>query len=189
MTYKYIVNLRVLCVELHGRDRLVGVSRAGGDEGGSGASGTWHVVWPSLAYAAPSPCSVLPAAYTAFIQLTGNRSSFGTVYTQGCSTADKSQMAGLTYMSCVENCGSLPVKLNCPRNSLLVLPWLALISQLPYGTRDTLSKFLAILLTVGSPTLAAYSLALAVISNRWMVKRFGQSAYHNTWLAAQPDPE
>ncbi len=66
-----------------------------------------------------------------------------------------------------------------------LLPWLALISQLPYGSRDTLSNCLAVLLTVGSPTLAAYSLALSVISNRWMVKQFGRSNYPNSRLAAQ----
>ena len=115
--------------------------------------------------------------------------SFGTVNTNGHRTTDPNQITGLTYESCVKNCGSAPVEFNWPTFSQQftswLLPWLALISQLPYGTKDTLSNFLAVLLTVGSPTLAAYSLALAVISNRWMVKRFGQSTYRNTWLAAQ----
>ena len=118
-----------------------------------------------------------------------NSSSLGTVDTQGHATTDSDQITGLTYQSCVDNCGIAPVEFNWPTFSQeftsWLLPWLALISQLPYGTRDTLSNFLAVLLTVGSPTLAAYSLALAVISNRWMVKRFGRSTYHNTWLAAQ----
>ena len=43
----------------------------------------------------------------------------------------------------------------------------------------------AVLLTIGSPTLAAYSLALAVLSNRWMVKRFQRSTHPNSYLAAQ----
>ncbi|KAK2465070.1 hypothetical protein APHAL10511_002878 [Amanita phalloides] len=59
------------------------------------------------------------------------------------------------------------------------------MSQLPYGAKDTLSNLLALVLTVGSPTLAAYSLALAVISNRWMVKRFTRSTLPHASLAAQ----
>ena len=122
--------------------------------------------------------------------LAGNTSSsFGTVDTYGNPTIDPNQITGLTYDSCVEYCGSAPVEFNWQTFSQQftswLLPWLALISQLPFGTRDTLNNFLAVILTVGSPTLAAYSLVLAVISNRWMVKRFGRSTYHNTWLAAQ----
>ena len=122
--------------------------------------------------------------------LTSNASNpFGTVDTNGNPTTDPNQIAGLTYSSCVKHCGFAPVEFNWQTFSQQftswLLPWLALISQLPYGTRDMLSNFLAVILTVGSPTLAAYSLVLAVISNRWMVKQFGRSTYHNTWLAAQ----
>ncbi|KAF8627319.1 hypothetical protein AX14_011364, partial [Amanita brunnescens Koide BX004] len=120
----------------------------------------------------------------------GNTSnSFGGVDTYGHTPKDPSQITGLTYDGCVEYCGPAPVEFNWPtfsqQSTSWLLPWLALISQLPYGTKDTLNNFLAVILTVGSPTLAAYSLVLAVISNRWMVKRFGRSTYYNTWLAAQ----
>ena len=113
----------------------------------------------------------------------------GTVDTNGNPTTNISLITGLTYDRCVADCGSGPSDFDWPTFSQeftsWLLPWLALISQLPYGTRDTLSNFLAVILTVGSPTLAAYSLALAVISNRWMIKRFGRSTYRNTRLAAQ----
>ncbi|KAF8626965.1 hypothetical protein AX14_011398 [Amanita brunnescens Koide BX004] len=115
--------------------------------------------------------------------LAGNTSNpFGTVDMNGNITTDPNQIVGLTYHGCVKYCGSAPVEFNWSTFSQQftswLLPWLALISQLPYGTKDTLSNFLAVIMTVGSPTLAAYSLVLAVISNRWMVKRFGRTGVY-----------
>ena len=113
----------------------------------------------------------------------------GTVDLYGNPTTNISQIAGITYDRCVAACGYGPVDFNWPGFSAQftswLLPWLALISQLPHGSGDALSSCLAVLLTVGSPTLAAYSLALAVISNRWMVKRFELITYPNSNLAAQ----
>ena len=113
----------------------------------------------------------------------------GTVDLYGNPTTNISQIAGITYDRCVSACGTGPVDFNWPGFSAQftswLLPWLALISQLPYGSGDALTNCLALLLTVGSPTLAAYSLALAVISNRWMVKRFELITYPNSNLAAR----
>ncbi|KAF8345426.1 hypothetical protein F5887DRAFT_180604 [Amanita rubescens] len=124
--------------------------------------------------------------------LQSNGSLEGTVDVNGHPTTNISQITGLTYDRCVADCGHGPVNFDwhtfSQQFTSWLLPWLALISQLPYGSRDTLSNCLAVLLTVGSPTLAAYSLALAVISNRWMVKRFGRSGYypiHHLEFAAQ----
>ena len=61
-----------------------------------------------------------------------------------------------------------------------LLPWLALVSQLPFGANDKFDNFIATLLTVGSPTLAAYSLALTVLNGRWIARRFGSFNYPNT---------
>ena len=61
-----------------------------------------------------------------------------------------------------------------------LLPWLALVSQLPFGANDKLDNFVAMLLTVGSPTLAAYSLALTVMNGRWIARRFSSYNYPNT---------
>ncbi len=113
----------------------------------------------------------------------------GTVDQNGNPTTNISQIVGITYDRCVAACGYGPVGFYWPKFSVQftswLLPWLALISQLPYGSGDALSNCLAMLLTVGSPTLAAYSLALAVLSNRWMVKRFELITYPNGNLAAQ----
>ena len=118
-----------------------------------------------------------------------SRSLDGTVDTNGNPTTNTDLITGLTYDRCVADCGPGSVDFNWytfSRNFISwLVPWLALISQLPYGTRDALSNFVAVILTVGSPTLAAYSLALAIISNRWMIKQFERSTYTNTCLAAK----
>ena len=54
------------------------------------------------------------------------------------------------------------------------------MSQLPFGANDRLDNLTATLLTVGSPTLAAYSLALTVLNGRWIARRFASSTYPNT---------
>ena len=64
--------------------------------------------------------------------------------------------------------------------SAWLLPWLALVSQLPFGANDKFDNFVAMLLTVGSPTLAAYSLALTVLNGRWVSRRFASYGYPNT---------
>jgi hypothetical protein len=126
--------------------------------------------------------------YTTCLQqiLQSNGSLEGTVDVNGNPTTNISQIAGLTYDRCVADCGHGPVTFNWQMFSQQLtswlLPWLALLSQLPYGSGDTLSNCLAVLLTIGSPTLAAYSLTLSVISNRWMIRRFGRSNYPNSHL-------
>ena len=113
----------------------------------------------------------------------------GVVDTHGNPTTNISLIRGLTYDRCMADCGGGPVGFDLytfsQQFTSWLLPWLALISQLPYGTRDVLSNFVAVILTVGSPTLAAYSLTLAIISNRWMIKQFGRSTYNNTYLASK----
>jgi hypothetical protein len=59
----------------------------------------------------------------------------------------------------------------CQKFTSFLLPWLALISVLPFGASDGVDNFLDILLTIGSPTLAAYSLLLTVLNRRWLAKR------------------
>ena len=59
------------------------------------------------------------------------------------------------------------------------------MSQLPFGANDKLENLTAMLLTVGSPTLAAYSLALTVLNGRWVARRFASCNYPNARNAAR----
>ena len=90
----------------------------------------------------------------------------------------------ITYDLCVSACGSGPEPMQwtvfSQQFSAWLLPWLALVSQLPFGANDKFDNFVATLLTVGSPTLAAYSLALTVLNGRWIVRRFSSYNYPNT---------
>jgi len=90
----------------------------------------------------------------------------------------------ITYNLCKTACGSGPEPIQwstfSQQFSSWLLPWLALISQLPFGANDRLDNLTATLLTVGSPTLAAYSLALTVLNGRWIANRFASCNYPNT---------
>ena len=66
-----------------------------------------------------------------------------------------------------------------PQFSSWLLPWLALVSQLPFGANDKLDNLDSVLLTVGSPTLAAYSLILTVLNSRWVTRRFARYTFPN----------
>ena len=90
---------------------------------------------------------------------------------------------GLTYSLCVHACGGgqepFQWSIFSQQFSAWLLPWLALVSQLPFGTYDMLDNLESVLLTIGSPTLAAYSLALTVLNSRWLTKRFERLTYPN----------
>ncbi len=62
-----------------------------------------------------------------------------------------------------------------------LLPWLALISQLPFGAKYRLDNIIVILLTIGSPALAAYSLILTVVNGYHVARRFSSMTYPNTY--------
>jgi hypothetical protein len=61
-----------------------------------------------------------------------------------------------------------------------LLPYLALISQLPFGARYQTDNLMSAVLTVGSPTLAGYSLFLTLLNTRWINKRFNRIDYPTT---------
>ncbi|KAJ6480370.1 hypothetical protein C8R45DRAFT_1005273 [Mycena sanguinolenta] len=94
-----------------------------------------------------------------------------------------SNATAITYELCVRACGSGqgPFQWNIfsQQFSAWLLPYLALISQLPYGARARLDNVVSMLLTVGSPTLAAYSLALTVLNGHWIAQRFSGVSYPN----------
>ena len=121
--------------------------------------------------------------------LINGNSTLGIVDPHGNSVQNLSDAVGYTYQECRINCGPGTEPFYWPQfNQELIawlLPWLALVSQLPYGADDALSNFEAMIMAVGSPMLAAYSQALVVTSNRWMVKRFRQSTHPKTFIATK----
>jgi hypothetical protein len=94
-----------------------------------------------------------------------------------------SNATAITYDLCVSQCGAGQEPFQWTAFSQLfsswLLPWLALLSQLPFGANDKLDNLESMLLTLGSPTLAAYSLALTVLNGRWIAQLFSTYRYPN----------
>ncbi|KAF8996033.1 hypothetical protein BDQ17DRAFT_1250209 [Cyathus striatus] len=87
----------------------------------------------------------------------------------------------ISYKNCLAKCGGAGQEpfawsIFSPQFSAWLLPWLALVSQLPYGAHDKITNLESMVLTVGSPTLAAYSLSLTVLNGRWIARRFAASS-------------
>ncbi|KAG6843856.1 hypothetical protein H0H87_012351, partial [Tephrocybe sp. NHM501043] len=100
-----------------------------------------------------------------------------------------SDATAITYELCTRACGSGSAAFKWSAFSQeftsWLLPWLALVSQLPFGSEDHLENLISMLLTVGSPTLAAYSLALTVLNIRWIAQRFSSYSFPNTHQAVR----
>ncbi|KAG6810343.1 hypothetical protein H0H92_012349 [Tricholoma furcatifolium] len=54
---------------------------------------------------------------------------------------------------------------------------------LPYGSMDKLDNLTSIFLTIGSPTLATYSLVLTALNRRWIIRQFSSYNYPNAQQA------
>ncbi|KAI4524038.1 hypothetical protein K525DRAFT_282007 [Schizophyllum commune Loenen D] len=89
----------------------------------------------------------------------------------------------VTYDQCQETCGSGREPFSWATFSQQfgnwLLPWLALLSQLPFGANDRLANLNSVSLTVGSPALAAYSLAITALNSHWVSERFASNHYPN----------
>ncbi|KAF8231001.1 hypothetical protein L208DRAFT_1437869 [Tricholoma matsutake] len=119
----------------------------------------------------------------------GTWGSVGGTDSLGRPVSDISTATGITYDLCLRACGAAPEPFSwtvfSQQFSSWLLPWLALISQLPFGANDKFDNLVSALITVGSPTLAAYSLALTILNGRWIARRFAAINYPNTRYAAQ----
>ncbi|KDR69054.1 hypothetical protein GALMADRAFT_77750, partial [Galerina marginata CBS 339.88] len=95
----------------------------------------------------------------------------------------------ITYELCVSQCGAgqepFQWTMFSQEFSSWLLPWLALLSQLPFGANDKLHNLESMLLTLGSPTLAAYSLVLTVLNGRWIAQLFSNYRYANVQSAVR----
>ncbi|KAJ7856660.1 hypothetical protein B0H14DRAFT_710056 [Mycena olivaceomarginata] len=107
----------------------------------------------------------------------------------GNPVSDISNATSITYELCTRACGpgAEPFVWNIfsQQFSAWLLPYLALVAQLPFGATDKLDNVVAVLLSVGSPTLAAYSLALTVLNGHWLARRFSRFTYPNVRSAVQ----
>ncbi|KAJ7807301.1 hypothetical protein B0H14DRAFT_2873741 [Mycena olivaceomarginata] len=81
----------------------------------------------------------------------------------------------MSYALCVQTCGTGPHfhswNVFSQRFGTWLLPFLALVSQLPFGANNRLDNFMSIMLNVGSPTLGAYSVILTLLNGRWVARR------------------
>ncbi|KAJ7441568.1 hypothetical protein FB451DRAFT_1298632 [Mycena latifolia] len=97
-----------------------------------------------------------------------------------CSTTIQAapEVWGITFGACEESCGMgvLRQGINFSEATIplttWLLPWLALIAQLPFEASDPWTNILSGFLCVGSPALATYSLSLTVLNRRYIIARF-----------------
>ena len=94
-----------------------------------------------------------------------------------------SNVTAITYDLCVSQCGAgqepFQWTVFSQQSSSWLIPWLALVSQLPFGANNKVDNFESMLLTLGSPTLAAYSLVLTLLNGRWITQLFSNYQYPN----------
>ncbi|KAG2357250.1 hypothetical protein BDR07DRAFT_1473546 [Suillus spraguei] len=79
---------------------------------------------------------------------------------------------GFTYETCLSKCGSgtqNPSWANISQQfGAWLLPYLALISQLPFGAKHRVDNLMSAILIVGSPVLAGYSMILTILNANWI---------------------
>ncbi|KAG1788940.1 uncharacterized protein HD556DRAFT_1495779 [Suillus plorans] len=113
--------------------------------------------------------------------------AFGLVNATGGNVANSSSeiltAVGFTYDACLSQCGSGTQKPNwaniSQQFSAWLLPYLALISHLPFGARHRVDNLMSAILTIGSPLLAGYSMILTILNARWISRRFENVSFPN----------
>lgn len=89
------------------------------------------------------------------------------------------QAVGLTYETCMNTCGSGSEIFYWREFTLYfstwLLPWLALISQLPFGSENYKDDLLSVIMSIGSPALACYSLVLTALNARLVYRKANDS--------------
>ncbi|KAG1773280.1 hypothetical protein EV702DRAFT_583207 [Suillus placidus] len=105
------------------------------------------------------------------------------------SSSDIMNAVGFTYQICLSQCGSgtqNPTWANISQQfGAWLLPYLALISQLPFGARHRVDNLMSAILTVGSPVLAGYSMILTILNANWISRRFDDLSFPNTKYAVR----
>ncbi|KAJ7819396.1 hypothetical protein B0H14DRAFT_1357387 [Mycena olivaceomarginata] len=119
---------------------------------------------------------------------TGAHGTTGGTDNQGNPVADITQATSITYQLCKQACGTgggaFSWSAFSQQFSAWLLPWLALLSQFPFGSKYNSDNLMSAVLALGSPCLAAYSLALTVLNTKWVARRFANIKYPNSRDAA-----
>ncbi|KAG2114339.1 uncharacterized protein F5147DRAFT_786912 [Suillus discolor] len=99
-------------------------------------------------------------------------------------SSDIMNAVGFTYHTCLSQCSSgtqSPIWANVSQQfGTWLLPYLALISQLPFGARHRVDNLMSAILTVGSPVLAGYSMILTILNANWISRQFEDLFFPNT---------
>lgn len=116
--------------------------------------------------------------------LNGTFGTQGTTDRNGVLTANLSSVEGYQYQYCVKNCGG-GVEFNSyktfsEQSTLWFLPWFLLLAQIPYFTLNKLGDFVVMLLSIGSPTTALYSLFLSILDRNWLKSYCNNLLFHDT---------
>ncbi|KAI9462584.1 hypothetical protein HD554DRAFT_2289157 [Boletus coccyginus] len=91
---------------------------------------------------------------------------------KGTFVVTTDEATALSYTGCEKYCGGgqQPFDWNVfsQQYAAWLLPYLALLSQLPFGARRRTDNLMSAILTLGSPSLAGYSLYLTLLNGRWV---------------------
>ena len=100
----------------------------------------------------------------------------GALDSTGRPASDQLLATAMPFLLCEEKCGSGPEPFDwtifSTNFSAWLLPWLALVSQLPFGSQLRHHNALSVFLTIGSPALAAYSLIICTLNWFWVPRAF-----------------
>ncbi|KAJ7488090.1 hypothetical protein FB451DRAFT_1226406 [Mycena latifolia] len=136
----------------------------------------WGVVWLMSSPVVADCLAKLNALRAAGGDIAGGMDNHGNPVNIVNATA-------MSYALCIQTCGHGPSfrawSIFSQRLSTWLLPFLALVCQLPFGANNRLDNIMSMLLNVGSPTLGAYSVVLTLLNTYWIRRRFSHISYPN----------
>ena len=98
------------------------------------------------------------------------RTSNGSLIVDSPNSTDAA--TAISLAGCLKYCGKSQEPFSwtvfAQEYSAWLLPYLALLSQLPFGARRRMDNLMSAILTLGSPTLAGYSLYVTLLNARWV---------------------
>ncbi|KAG2352333.1 hypothetical protein BDR07DRAFT_1367332 [Suillus spraguei] len=120
---------------------------------------------------------------------TNNASGLLNITGGNVTPSDIMSAVGFPYSICLSQCGSgtqNPSWANISQQfGAWLLPYLALISQLPFGAKHRVDNLMSAILIVGSPVLAGYSMILTILNANWISRQFDNLSFPNTKSAVR----